>query len=317
MGVQDAIKSLSLATGRLALGPLILIAVLFMGLGVAAAMIADRMMSDPEAVRSDPTVSEQAFLPPDAGIARNIDTGRAQPAWVENSARFDSAAGVPRLAIVVTDDGRDASATLRAMRMSEPLTLAIAPTVDGARARAEAARRLNREVLLYLPMESANSFDTSPNPIAGHVGRDETIRRLGWNLAQLDGYVGVTNQFGEETTRDAQTMRTVMETLQRKGLMFLDARSHPDSVASAVARRLGIAAGDRTVRLNGTDDPKTMRARLDDAALHARKWGGAIVMVPAQRNVIEVLAQWLETRERGVAIAPVTAVVQRMRTGAS
>lgn len=314
MQKPNGIKIAPRLKGRLAFAA---IALCFVGFGIAGAMVADRLMEESARTDAGPQVEEQAFIVPDTGITRAIEPERSRPEWLENAVRYAGPPDQARLAIVLVDDGRDAGSTLNALRLKDPVTLAVSPTVDGARARAAAARRLDREVLLLLPMESGASFDTTPNPIASHVGRDELLRRLSWNLAQLDGYVGVTNQFGEATTRDAKTMRTVMEALSDRGLLFVDARAHSESVAGAVARRLGVAVGDNAVSVDAAASADTVRERLEEAAVHAQEWGEAIILIPAQREAVRGLKAWLKTRRSAVAITPVTSVIRRLRSGAS
>jgi len=219
------------------------------------------------------------------------------------------------MAIVIVDDGSDATAALSAMRLSVPVTLAIAPTADAADKRAEAARRHGREVLLLLPMKAEKEFDDTPNPIAIHVPHSELIRRMNWNLAQLDGYVGVMNRFGESTTRDAGTMRSVLETLQSNGLSFIDSRAHADSVGSAVARRMGVPTGDSVVTIEAGSNAETLTAGLSAGLSHAERWGTSIVTIPAERKLIATLQQWIADTPSKVRLTPVTAVIKRLRSG--
>jgi polysaccharide deacetylase 2 family uncharacterized protein YibQ len=138
---------------------------------------------------------------------------------------------------------------------------------------------------------------------------------MSWNLAQLDGYVGVMNQFGEATTRDPETMRAVMEVIQERGLGFIDSRAHEDSIGSAVARRMGVPTGDQVVAIERGSDDADLGAGLAIAKRHAERWGGAIVTIPADRRLVAALQTWIGEQDRAVKLAPVTAVIARMRSG--
>ena len=266
-----------------------------------------------EATRTDlETISIPAAnaRAPSLAIVSAIDP---ESPWSRNAEPFAVRNTRPRLGIVVLDDGADASAALAAMRLPVPVTLAIAPTADAAAKRADAARRFDREVLLLLPMQGEETFDTAPNPIALHVPRDELVRRIDWNLAQIDNYVGVINQFGEATSRDPETMRVVMEKLRSAGLGYIDGRTHEDSVAGAIARRMGIPTGDITHA--AAPDAEGLPAQLNAAVERAKRWGTAMIAIPADRRQIAALKEWLETGTDGVEIAPVTAVVAWLRSG--
>lgn len=254
------------------------------------------------------------FEVPETGVLR-VTNRPASLDWLENAAPFPESDPSPRLAIVVVEAGKDMGAALGALRIAAPLTLAIAPTADSASKTANSARSAGREVLLLLPMQSENRFDTSPNPIAINVPREELIRRMKWNFAQIDGYLGVMNRFGEDVTRDAQTMRSVLEIVEANGLSFIDAREHLDSVAGAVARRMNIPAGDRTVAVKSGANAEELYAGLRTALRHAELWGTAIVTVPAERRVVRALEEWLATLQSEVKIAPVSAVIKRLRSG--
>lgn len=295
----------------------IFVGFMLLGLGVAAWLDRGDREPAPTELADKGPVPVESFVLPETTIVREVDPEQPQPAWRRNAVPFSGPADRPRLAVVVLDDGLDARSTMRAIRLNAPVTLAVAPTVEGARSRVDAARRLKREVLLLLPMESEARLVTAPNPIAAHIGREELLRRLSWNLAQIDGYVGVINRHGEKTSRDAQTMRTVMETLHREGLLFVDSRSHADSVAGAVARRMGVPAGDRNAAVRLGDGQKAVIETLAEAEAHAREWGDAIVTIPAERGAIDTLKRWLRTRKSDVVIAPVSAVIGRLRSGAS
>lgn len=285
--------------------------------GVAAALLLDGLTSGGpvKATRAAlETIPVPSGTTTEAGLAIVPAIDPASP-WVTHAEKFAVRSTRPRLAIVVIDDGSDAAASLAAMRLSSPVTLAIAPTADAAAKRADAARRFGREVLLLLPMQAEKNFDLAPNPIALHVPRDELVRRMDWNLAQIDNYVGVINHFGEATSRDAETMRIVMERLRDAGLGYIDARTHADSVAGAVARRMGIPTGDLNITVPPGADSDGLQASLDTAVKRAERWGAAIVAVPAERGLVAGLSAWLSAVDGDVEIAPVTAVVTRLRTG--
>ena len=145
----------------------ITLVVCIVALGVFGAVMLDDISSS---ARKNTSVSATSvnFQQPQADIVRSAPADSSL-AWLSNAAPFPAGDPAPRMAIVVIDDGSDAAASLSAMRLSAPVTLAIAPTADAAATRAQAARRYGREVLLLLPMQAEDTFDRTPNPIAIHV----------------------------------------------------------------------------------------------------------------------------------------------------
>jgi len=289
--------------------------VCIIALGVFAAVMLDGYSQSRQQNGSPAQIAEGTeFQPPQTSIVRSSATDSTLP-WLRNAVPFPAADLAPRMAIVVVDDGSDVAAALSAMRLPTPVTLAIAPTADAADSRAEAARRHGREVLLLLPMQAEETFDDSPNPIAIHVSHEELERRMKWNLAQIDGYVGVMNRYGEATTRDPVTMRAVLEIVQSMGLSFIDSRAHEESIAGAVARRMGIPSGDLVVAISEKAGPAEVEAQLNAGFSHAERWGTSIVTIPADRKMIAVLEEWGANVPPAVRFAPVTAVIKRLRSG--
>ena len=289
------------------------VVVCIVAVGVFAAVMLDDISRGAKKSPSVVSATNANFEQPAATIVRS-HTADSSVAWLRHSAPFPTDDPAPRMAIVVVDDGSDATAALSAMRLSAPLTLAIAPTADAAARRAEAARRYGREVLLLLPMQAEEKFDDTPNPIAIHVPHSELNRRMNWNLAQIDGYVGVMNSFGEATTRDAGTMRAVLEVVKSKGLSFIDSRAHKDSVASAVAGRMGVPTGDRVVAIDAGSSVQDFEVGLNTGLRHAERWGTSIVTIPADRKLIAALQDWIAEAPSEVRLAPVTAVIKRLRS---
>ncbi len=288
-------------------------------LGIMAAMTLDRMSRGDGvagiAEGADARLPAPVFAEPETGIIRTV-VADDSPAWMRNAAAFPAGDRAPRLAIIVVDEGAGAGPARSALKLPAPVSVAIAPTADSAAKTALAARSAGREVLLLLPMQSEEQFDTSPNPIAINILRTELVRRMNWNMAQFEGYVGVMNRFGENATRDSQTMRAVLEVVKAEGLAFVDARETPSSIAGAVARRMNVPAGDRTIAVARGADAAELGASLANAVRHAERWGAAIITIPAERRMVTALADWLARPVSGVKIAPVSAVIQRLRSGA-
>ncbi len=252
------------------------------------------------------------FEKPSSGLIRSKEDADVMP-WIRNAALYPYNDPAPRLALIIEETGSDMTSALTAVGIQAPLTFAISPDADSADKTALAARSAGREVLLLLPMQSEDTFNTSPNPVSINSSRDELVRRMKWNFAQIDGFVGVMNRFGEAVTRDGPTMRAVLETLKDYGYGFVDARTHRQSIAGALARRMSVPVGDRDFAVPRDASIKQLNAILDESIQHAEKWGTAIVTVPAEHRMVKELKSWVGTYDSSVKIAPLTAVVNRLR----
>src|SRR3546814_3138662 len=96
----------------------------------------------------------------------------------------------------------------------------------------------------------------------------EIQRRLDWDLARFDGYVGVNNHMGSRFTRDKDRMAEVMAALRKRQVFWLDSLSGPGSVGTEEARRAGLDAVERDLFL---DDSRSPGISYELAAMEDRK----------------------------------------------
>ena len=107
-------------------------------------------------------------------------------------------------------------------------------------------------------------------------------------------------------------LRPVLTRLRDRGLIFLDARTTPRSVAAGLASSISLprAINDRLI------DQEASRASIDallaDIEKVAKETGNAVAMGQPYPVTFERLAAWLPTLEgKGIALAPVSAIVNR------
>lgn len=266
-----------------------------------------------------PGAETVAFEPPPATITTRVPDLDA-PAWLANAAAFAAPPGKPLLAIVVLDDGTHSPLVMQALDWSAPLSFAIAADFDVSPFRVEQVRRAGREALALVPFGYAPTFGRDPNVLRRGLSDAELLRRLRWHLARAEagqggGIVGVVDRHAGDIVRDARALRTIGDGLAASGMMMIDSAGVPDSLLSARLRPLGVPVGRRTTRVlrHGTVDEAF--AALVDAERHAFTWGTAIVLVEADDTSMRALSDWLESRGDNIALAPVSHVVRRLRTG--
>ena len=247
-----------------------------------------------------------------AGRSHDADT----PAWLAHSEPFEASARTPLIAVVILDDGTQSSVALRGLDDDEPLSFAVAADFGDSSYRIEQIRRAGREALALLPFGYGADFGRDPNVLRRGLTEAELTRRLHWHLARAgEGIVGAVDQHGDDIVRDETALRVIGDGLVSSGMLMIDSRSDADSLISARLRPMGVPVGRRTVRVGRDDDADTAFAALTDAERHAFAWGTAIVLVEAGDTAMNTVQKWLETRSESIALAPVSHVVRRMRTG--
>jgi polysaccharide deacetylase 2 family uncharacterized protein YibQ len=271
-----------------------------------------------------------AALPPGGGLAPApdpalIEHGRLGPLpvigpdgrepWRVYARPFDDADERPRIAVVVIGLGWSAAATQTAIQqLPREVTLAFSPYSGNLGQWINLARAAGHETLLHLPMEPVNYPVHDPGPYALLTSLDsaENTDRLEWLLSRFTGYVGVTNHMGSRFTNSAGDLKPILESLKSRGLMFVDSRSSATSVATKVARDVGLPRAHNNRFVDHEASRQAIDRRLAEIEEIARSTGFAVAIGSPYPVTMERLAAWLPKLERkGIAIAPITAVANR------
>ncbi|MFN8757571.1 MAG: divergent polysaccharide deacetylase family protein [Tagaea sp.] len=237
------------------------------------------------------------------------------PTWVRFSRPFDPEDRRPRIAIVMTDLGKSQAATNAAVQnLGGAITLAFSPYADNLTQWVALARAAGHEVLLNVPMEPADFPATDPGPqtLLTTLSARQNLERLDSLLGRAQGYVGIATFAGSRFTTSTDAMRPVVDRLFARGLLLLDSRAAPNSLAARVADEVGVprAYADRVLDVEASR-PAIDRA-LADLERIARANGAAVGIAQPFPVTFERLINWLPLVEnRGFVIAPLSAVVNR------
>ncbi|MEW6047911.1 MAG: divergent polysaccharide deacetylase family protein [Bacillota bacterium] len=221
--------------------------------------------------------------------------------------------GVARLAIVIDDWGYNWQAAQRFFSLDAPLTVAVIPFLPYSRQQAQMARQHGFEVLVHLPMEPLDGrLNPGPGAITTALSDEEIRQRVERAIDAVPGAVGVSNHMGSRATADERVMAQVLTVVARRGLFFLDSHTNPRSVVGPIARRLGIAWARNDLFLDGEQDFRAVRSRLELAAARARRDGQAIAIGHVKPSTAAAVASVLpELRRMGVEVLPASRLLQR------
>lgn len=224
----------------------------------------------------------------------------------------------PRVAIVIDDLGLDRPRTERVISLPSAVTLSFMAYSGDLAQLTAAARRNGHEMIVHVPMEPVNpKMDMGPNGLATDQPREEVLRRLDWDLARFDGYVGINNHMGSRFTGDAEAMGWVMDELKSRGLMFLDSRTIGTSIGAKAAAAAGVPFAERDVFLDDDQSASAVQQRLKDVEAIARKRGSAIAIGHPHDATINALINWIATLpQKNIVLVPLTDIVKaRMGLG--
>jgi hypothetical protein len=240
---------------------------------------------------------------------------RATASWQRFQVQFDANDRRPRIAVVIGELGLQRAFAERALALPGPVTLMFDAYADDLPDWIARARQAGHEVLIGVPMEPADPrIDAGPLALLTGEAAAQNPARLERMLQRADGAVGITNIQGERFAAFEDAVRPILHALGERGLLVVDARTTPRSVIPRLASELGVprAINDRTI--DEDLERSAIDARLAEIERIARETGTAVAMGSRTPLTLERLAAWLPTlAEKGFALAPITAVINRQR----
>lgn len=198
----------------------------------------------------------------------------------------------PRVAIIIDDMGYHLGNGKRAIGLPGPVSFSFLPGAPRARALAEEAHALGKDILLHLPLQAAND-DAAPAPSEIHI--DMSRERLGHTfdaaLQSVPYVTGVNSHRGSLLTRHPGHMQWLMEEIRdRDSLFFIDSYTHHESVALQIALETGVEAIKRDVFLDPDPSPEAVEREFERFKALARKRGHALAIghpYPATLDLLE------------------------------
>lgn len=236
--------------------------------------------------------------------------------------------GTPRVALLLAGIGMNEAQSMAAITvLPAAISLALSPYAPRTDALLARARDTGHEVFLSLPMEPQGYPLNDPGDRALLTGASQqtNAQRLEWALTRFSGYVGGTGALGgeqgglrgERFGAALDQMLPLLETLGRRGLLYVDPR--PNAAWTATSLPAPTKGSQPLARSRGIDlvvDEQAGDTAIDAALVRleviARKRGSAIGLLGLPAPVaMERVGVWaLGLPARGVSLAPVSAVVQ-------
>ncbi len=220
--------------------------------------------------------------------------------------------GRARVAIIFDDAGYSLRAAREVMELGRPVTISVLPSLPYSTEIAEEAPEHGVQVILHLPVQPDNpALPLGPGGVTVDMG-DDTIRHVvASDLATVPTAVGANNHMGSRGTADPRVMRAVIDVMRERRLFFVDSLTSPRSVASRIAREMGVPTGVRAVFLDNQDDEGYVRAQFRELIKIAEARGQAIAIGHVGKVTARVLREMLpEFDEAAIRLVPVSQLVQ-------
>lgn len=210
------------------------------------------------------------------------------------------------IALIIDDLGQNLPRDRRALALPGPVTLAVMPDTPHAAEFAREAHKAGKTVMLHMPMDPAGGpFAWRPDlPMA------ELSDRLAAALKAVPYAAGINNHEGSRMTAQPEAMAMLMQTLQQRGLFFIDSRTSAKTVAAAKAQAIDLASASRDVFLDDTRTAEAISGQLQAAIRVAKKQGSAVVIGHPYPVTLDVLERELPgLKAAGVEWIPIRQLI--------
>ena len=250
----------------------------------------------------------------DVGILPRIaeDGLTAYDAYARPAPKLDAA--MPQVAIIVTGLGMSRAATEATLAaMPENVTLSLDIYARGLDFWVARAREDGHEVLLNLPLESANFPFDDPGPEALKTlnATEENVQKLEYILSRTTGYFGVLADHGSKFLTVTEQIDVVMEQLKARGLMYVDGGA-PGSLGTRSAYKMNIPWAAVEINLDQAQGRAELDEQLQTFVELAHKRAIAVARVSASPLTLTRLGAWLATLDqKGLQLVPVSALAKK------
>lgn len=245
-----------------------------------------------------------------ATITHTIRLTRPAPALALPTAQPSPEPLAPfRAAIVIDDLGANLLAAQRLLAFKQDLTFSILPHQKHSADVAQLIHAERREILLHLPMEPLGYPVVSPGrgALLASMTAERIQQTIDGDLASVPFAVGANNHTGSRLTAQAGQMQAVLRHLQQRQLFFIDSRTTDETVAYAVARKIGVKSAQRKVFLDVKPGVDFARRQLAQLASLAEQGQPAIAIGHPKEDTLRALEEMLpEFERRGIRIVRVS-----------
>ncbi len=237
--------------------------------------------------------------------------------WQVYGRPFNDRLNRARVAVVVTGLGLLRNQTDQVLERLPPgVTLAISPYAPNVRELFNRARAKGFETLTELPLEPTDYPASDPGPRALYTSLTpaDNEARLDWIMSRGAGYVGLIDVLGTKPMQDEAAARRVLGRVQERGLLFVDSRASTRGLGPRIGRDIGLAMAlnNRFVDSDGT--AAAIDAKLDELERLAKASGASVGIASGMPQTVDRIIAWnAELHRRGVALAPISAVIGRQR----
>ncbi len=213
---------------------------------------------------------------PEENVVPSQDSVKTEESSVSKyTYQYIDSKDIPPVAIVIDDFGQIGGNLLQGFaELDDNVTFAILPDLTNTQKTAQLANVYGHEVILHIPMEALDKKQ-NPGKVFIKAGQDKTeiSRIINGFLKQVPQAIGANNHMGSGATSDYNTIFTVLDVLNKKGLFFLDSKTSGKSKVINAASDLKTDYAARDIFL---DVPDVSNATLNAKLKELEKYRGRV-----------------------------------------
>jgi polysaccharide deacetylase 2 family uncharacterized protein YibQ len=224
----------------------------------------------------------------------------------------------PMISIIIDDMGIDRRRTKRIVALPGPITTSFLTYSGNLKRQAVSAHNAGHELMLHVPMEPKGvGYDPGPDFLSLNMSDNELKSKISKMLNVLPNVVGINNHMGSGFTSKRHKMDVVMEELKKRGLLFVDSRTTPNTKGGASARSKKVPYALRHVFIDNVPNVKYVLKQLKKAEKIAQKGKFAVVIGHPRDATIKALQKWLPSlKGKKINLVPISEIVDyKMRVG--
>ncbi|NOZ52806.1 MAG: divergent polysaccharide deacetylase family protein [Gammaproteobacteria bacterium] len=219
----------------------------------------------------------------------------------------------PVIGIIIDDLGNSEKLGLRAVLLPGPVTMAFLPHTPYAYDLANMAHRMNKEVMLHLPMQAINQNKLGPGGLTQNMSYGDFYKTFINNLQSIPHVIGINNHMGSLLTQHSEHMQWLMQTLREHDqLFFVDSYTTRHSIAHQTAKDYWIPNMRRDIFLDNDRRDSAINLQFDQLLSTAKKNGYALAIGHPYPQTLRVLRNRIASlKSSGVKLTPVSQLLYK------
>jgi len=183
-----------------------------------------------------------------------------------------------KVAIIIDDIGYQ-KADPMLIQLPYALTFAVMPFAPQSQQMAELAARLNKEVMLHMPMEAvAQNHLLGKGALRRTMSKAQVQQALYQALAEIPQAIGVNNHMGSLYTSLPEQMNWIMQVMAEKGLYFIDSKTTSRSAVARATHAHQIKSRSRDIFLDNDKSTAALDKQFNQLIKIAKQQGSAIAI---------------------------------------